>query len=161
MYYRFYPRSFMTITLFIRGEKRARTMSINVISPFSGHIPIQSHHEDRYTDLDGRYDIIFSTAKPFKPGRVGTPPIPLFGSRPSDHYFRSVCLSVCLFFCAEFFSAVFDPILIKLGHNMLCVWVQLCPLEYRGCATPGGQATPRNLYFQGFWGSKNYLVLQF
>ena len=42
----------------------------------------------------------------------------IFGSRPSDHYFRSVCLSVC----AEFFSAVFDPISIKLGH-MLYVWV--------------------------------------
>jgi len=40
------------------------------------------------------------------------------GSRPSDYYFRSVCLSVC----AEFFSAVFDPISIKLGH-MLYVWV--------------------------------------
>jgi len=40
------------------------------------------------------------------------------GSRPSDHYFRSVCL----FVCAEFFSAVFDPISIKLGH-MLYVWV--------------------------------------
>jgi len=34
----------------------------------------------------------------------------------------SVCLSVSLFVCAEFFSAVFDPILIKLGH-MLYVWV--------------------------------------
>jgi len=45
-----------------------------------------------------------------------------FGSRPSDHYFHSVCLSVCLFVCAEFFSAVFDPISIKLGH-MLYVWV--------------------------------------
>jgi len=33
-----------------------------------------------------------------------------------------VCLLVCLFVCAEFFSAVFDPISIKLGH-MLCVWV--------------------------------------
>jgi len=37
---------------------------------------------------------------------------------PSDHYFRSVCL----FVCAEFFSAVFDPISIKLGHT-LYVWV--------------------------------------
>jgi len=37
-----------------------------------------------------------------------------FGSRPSDHYFRSVCL----FVCAEFFSAVFDPIWIKLGHTL-------------------------------------------
>jgi len=34
----------------------------------------------------------------------------------------SVGLSVCLSVCAEFFSAVFDPILIKLGH-MLYVWV--------------------------------------
>ena len=34
----------------------------------------------------------------------------------------SVGLSVCLFVCAEFFSAVFDPIWIKLGH-MLHVWV--------------------------------------
>jgi len=46
----------------------------------------------------------------------------IIGSRPSDHYFHSVCLSVCLFVCAEFFSAVFDPILIKLGH-MLYAWV--------------------------------------
>jgi len=46
----------------------------------------------------------------------------LVGSQPSDHYFRSVCLFVCLFVCAEFFSAVFDPISIKLGH-MLYVWV--------------------------------------
>jgi len=37
---------------------------------------------------------------------------------------RSVAASlfVCLFVCAEFFSAVFDPISIKLGH-MLYVWV--------------------------------------
>ena len=36
----------------------------------------------------------------------------------------SVCLFlfVCLFVCAEFFSAIFDPISIKLGH-MLYVWV--------------------------------------
>ena len=31
-------------------------------------------------------------------------------------------VSVCLFVCAEFFSAVFDPISIKLGHT-LRVWV--------------------------------------
>ena len=31
----------------------------------------------------------------------------------------SVGLSVCLFVCAEFFSAIFDLISIKLGH-MLC-----------------------------------------
>jgi len=45
------------------------------------------------------------------------------GSRPSDHYFRSVCLSVSLSVCcAEFFSAVFDLISMKVGH-MLYVWV--------------------------------------
>jgi len=48
----------------------------------------------------------------------------------------SVCLSVCLFVCAEFFSAVFDPIWIKLGH-MLHVRVQLCPLEI-GAVRPLG-----------------------
>jgi len=53
----------------------------------------------------------------------------------------SQCPLVCLFVCAEFFSAVFDPISIKLGH-VLYVWVSLCPLEYRGCATPGGWVTP-------------------
>jgi len=31
-------------------------------------------------------------------------------------------VSVCLFVYAEFFSAVFDPISIKLGH-MLYIWV--------------------------------------
>ena len=44
--------------------------------------------------------------------------ISFVGSRPSDHYF----CSVCLFVFAEFFSAVFGPISIKLGH-MLYVWV--------------------------------------
>ena len=34
----------------------------------------------------------------------------------------SVCLFVCLFVYVEFFSAVFDPISIKLGH-ILYVWV--------------------------------------
>jgi len=65
----------------------------------------------------------------------------------------SVCLSVCLFVCVEFFSAVFDPISIKLG-NVLHAWVYLCPLEYRGCATPGGWVTPKNLYFRGVGAQK-------
>jgi len=45
----------------------------------------------------------------------GTSRADCVGSRPNDHYFRSVCwfvclsvcLFVCLFVCAEFFSAVF------------------------------------------------------
>ena len=64
-----------------------------------------------------------------------------------------VCLSVCLFVCTEFFSAVFDPISIKLGH-MLYVWVQLCLLEYRDCATPGGWVIPKTCIFTGFWPQK-------
>ena len=44
---------------------------------------------------------------PSSPSPKGAQP-PIFGSRPSDHYFRSVCL----FVCAESFSAVFDPISI-------------------------------------------------
>ena len=30
----------------------------------------------------------------------------------------------------------------------------MCPLEYRGCATPGGWVTPKNLYFRGFGAHK-------
>jgi len=37
----------------------------------------------------------------------------------------SVCLSVC-FVCAEFFSAVFDPISIKLGH-VVCLGLVVSP----------------------------------
>jgi len=48
--------------------------------------------------------------------RNSTRSLQFIGSWPSDHYFRSVCLSVCLFVFAEFFSAVFDLISIKLGH---------------------------------------------
>ena len=60
----------------------------------------------------------------------------------------SVCLSVCLFVCAEFYSAVFDPMSIKLGH-VLCLGLVVSPRN-RGCATPGGCVTPKNLYFGGF-----------
>jgi len=52
--------------------------------------------------------------------------VAIFGSRPSDHYFRSV--HVCLFVCAEFFSAVFDPISIKLGHYyVICLGLVVSP----------------------------------
>jgi len=51
----------------------------------------------------------------------------IVGSRPSDHYSRSVCWFVCLFVCAEFFSAVFDPISIKLGRNVICLGLVLSP----------------------------------
>ena len=75
------------------------------------------HAKDDYQRLGLHYDA----------SRYDITNLCIIGSRPSDHYFRSVCwfvcLSVCfLFVCAEFFSAVFDPISIKLGH-MLYVWV--------------------------------------
>jgi len=62
-----------------------------------------------------------------------------FGSRPSDHYFRSVCLSG-LFVCAEFFSAVFDPISIKLGH-VICLGRVVSPRIY-GLWDPCGLGDP-------------------
>jgi len=44
------------------------------------------------------------------------------GSRPSDHYFRSDCLSVCLSVClfVQSFSQPSDPISIKLGQ-VICL----------------------------------------
>ena len=38
----------------------------------------------------------------------------------------SVGLSVCLFVCAELFSAVFDPISIKLEH-VICLGLVVSP----------------------------------
>ena len=38
------------------------------------------------------------------------------GSRPSDHYFRSVCLSVCLFVCL-FVQSFSQPSSIQFGSN--------------------------------------------
>ena len=35
-------------------------------------------------------------------------------------------VSVCLFVCAEFFPAVFDPISIKLGH-VICLGLVVSP----------------------------------
>ena len=64
----------------------------------------------------------------------------------------SVGLSVCLFVCAEFFSAVFDPISIKLGH-VICLGL-VVSLEYTGCVTPGGWVTPKKLVFLGVLGLK-------
>jgi len=51
------------------------------------------------------------------------------GSRPSDHYFRSVRWFVCLFVCSfvQFFSAVFDPISIKLGHYVMRLGLVVSP----------------------------------
>jgi len=49
---------------------------------------------------------------------------PNFGSRPSDHYFRSVCWFVCLSVCL-FMQSFSQPSLIRFRSNccMLYVWV--------------------------------------
>jgi len=39
----------------------------------------------------------------------------------------SVGLSVCLFVCAEFFSAVFDPISIKRWTYVICLGLFVSP----------------------------------
>jgi len=49
----------------------------------------------------------------------------------------SVGLSVCLFVCAELFSAVFDPISIKVGHVLYVCRVGFLPAETCFCRTWG------------------------
>ena len=46
----------------------------------------------------------------------------IVGSRPSDHYFRSVCWFVCLLVCAVFLSRLWSDFDQTIGH-MLYVWV--------------------------------------
>ena len=58
----------------------------------------------------------------------------------------SVCLSVCLFVCAGFFSAVFDPISIKLGH-VICLGLDVSSRIW-------GWVTPKKLVFLGVLGLK-------
>jgi len=52
----------------------------------------------------------------------GVPSLVLVHGQVTIIFIVSVCLFVCLFVRAELFSAVFDPISIKLGH-ILYVWV--------------------------------------
>ena len=74
------------------------------------------------------------------------------GSRPSDHYFRSVCLSVCL--CRVFLSRLRSD-LDQTRTHVTCPGL-VVSLEYRGCATRGGWVTPKNLYFRGFGAAVNH-----
>jgi len=73
---------------------------------------------DEYVCLSVRLHISKTTClncmKSPVPVRVNCTMITLIGSRPSDHYFRSVCLSVCWFVCAEFSQ----PSLIRFQSNL-------------------------------------------
>jgi len=79
---------------------------------------------------DGRYTQSDSTG-----GRTGTVRMPigvyhgllLVHGQVTIIFVVSVCLFVCLFVCAEFFLAVFDPIWIKLGHNVTCPGLVVSP----------------------------------
>jgi len=79
-----------------------------------------------------------------------------FGSRPSDHYFRSVCLSVCLFVClCRVFLSRLRSDLDQTRTHVTCPGL-VVSLEYRGCMTPGGWVTPKKLYFRGFGAAVNH-----
>jgi len=58
----------------------------------------------------------------FQENAAQNSPITPFQALVHGHVTIIFVVSVGLSVCAEFFSAVFDPILIKLGH-MLYVWV--------------------------------------
>jgi len=65
----------------------------------------------------------------------------------SDHYFRSVCLSVCFF--VQSFS---QPSLIRFRSNL-----NICYMSGSSCvpfATPGGWVTPKTCIFRGFGAQK-------
>jgi len=49
----------------------------------------------------------------------------IIGSRPSDHYFRSVYWFVCLF--VQSFSQQFDPISIKVGNYVIWLGLVVSP----------------------------------
>jgi len=76
------------------------------------------------TDLTCKssYILFQQICRPDHPLNQGFADMVLVHSQVTIIFIVSVCLSVCLFVCAEFFSAVFDSISIKLGH-MLYVWV--------------------------------------
>jgi len=113
------PRVYMTGSRHVTHSYSVYTRASLLVSS-----PIRPPRRPK-TGAAGRTGVASPTAVPLKPPVVdatGTRFIDNIGSRPSDHYFRSaclsVCLSVCLFVCTEFFSAVFDPSWIKLGHML-------------------------------------------
>ena len=76
----------------------------------------------------------------------------IIGSRPSDHYFRSVRLSVCL--CRVFLSRLWSNFDQTWTYVICLGLVVLCPLEYKGCATLGDGWPLKNCIFRGFGARK-------
>ena len=72
------------------------------------------------------------------------------GSRPSDRYFRSVCLSVCL--CRVFLSRLWSD-LDQTSTYVTCPGLVVSPRIYELCDPWGlGDPPPKKLVFLGVWG---------
>jgi len=74
----------------------------------------------------------------------------LIGSRPSDHYFRSVCwfvclsvcLSVCFFLCRVFLSRLWSDF-DQTWAYVICLGLVVFPRIYGLCDPAGGLVTPK------------------
>jgi len=82
LYYTCQPRDHLT-----RARSDTQTQCMEV-QGFNNSTPVRS----RWSRPHDKYSLQYLYCN-----RQST--IILFGSRPSGHYFRSVCLSVCLFVC--------------------------------------------------------------
>ena len=78
----------------------------------------------------------------------------LIDSRPSDHYFRSVCWFVCLFvcLCRVFLSRLWSD--FDQTRTYVNVWDSGSSLEYMGCATPGAGWPLKSCIFRGLSAEK-------
>ena len=82
----------------------------------------------------------------------------IFGSRPSDHYFRSVCWFVCLFVCL---CRVFLSPLWSDFDRTYVICLDLVVSPRIGAVRPLWAGWPLKLVFLEVWGLKNYLALEF
>jgi len=79
-----------------------------------------------------------------------------FGSRPSDHYFCSVCRFVCL--CRVFLSRLWSDF-DQSWTYVICLGLVVFPIRpYIGAVHPWGWVTPKNLYFRGLGAAVNQVA---
>ena len=84
---------------------------------------------------------------------------PIIGSRPSDHYFRSVCLSVCLFvclfvcLCRVFLSRLWSHV-DQTRTRVICLGLVVSP-RILGLCDPWGLGDPlKTCIFRGLGAQK-------
>ena len=93
-------------------------------------------------------DCAFAHATIHYPSMQSQPGQPLFvGSWPSDHYFRSVCLSVCL--CGVFLSRLRSD-LDQTRKHVTCLGL-VVSARIQGLCNP-----QKNVYFRGFGVAMNH-----